>query len=136
MFAGVACFMFADVFWRPGGDDCAALFAAFGPHINDPIGGFDDIEIMFDNDNAIALFDEAVEDFEQFADVFEMESCCWFVENIECASCLCFSEFACEFDSLRFATGQGCRLLAGIALKNVRASSTVISRTSAMVLLR
>ena len=61
--AGVARRDLGDLLRRAFGDDLAALDAAFGTHVDDPVGGFDDVEIMFDHHHAVALFDQAVEDF-------------------------------------------------------------------------
>src|SRR5690606_22573350 len=38
--------------------DLAAGVAAFGPEVDDPIGGLDDLEIVFDHDDRIACFDQ------------------------------------------------------------------------------
>ena len=56
------------------GDNFAALNPAFGAEVDDPIGGLNDVEIMFDDHHAIALFDQTVEHFEQFADILEMQA--------------------------------------------------------------
>ena len=47
---GEAGFAGGDGFWRAGGDDCAAACAAFWPHVDEPVGGFNDIEVVFDDD--------------------------------------------------------------------------------------
>ena len=68
---------------RAFGHDHSALDATFGAEVDDPVGGLDDVEIMFDHDHAVALLDEAVEDFEELADVVEMEAGGGLVEDVE-----------------------------------------------------
>ena len=39
------------------GSECnhrAAVFAAAGAEVDEPVGGFDDVEVMFDDDDGIA----------------------------------------------------------------------------------
>jgi hypothetical protein len=50
-----------DLFRRADRDDLAAAAAAFGTHVDDPVGGFNDVEIMFDDQKGAAAFDELAE---------------------------------------------------------------------------
>jgi hypothetical protein len=43
-----------DVFRRAGGDDVAAGVAAFGAEVYEVVGGFDNVEVVFDNDERAA----------------------------------------------------------------------------------
>src|SRR3546814_1152119 len=72
-----------DLFRCAFGHDFAALDAAFGAHVDDPVGGLDDVEIMFDHDDADALLHKGVEDFQQFADILEMEAGGGLVQYVE-----------------------------------------------------
>ena len=90
-----------------GGDDLAALVAAVGAEVDDPVGGFDDVEIVFDDDDGVALVDEGVEDFEEFADVFEVEAGRGFIEDVEGLPGGAAGEFLGELDALRFAAATG-----------------------------
>ena len=56
------------------GTGIAALAAAFGAHIQQIIGGFDHIHIMFDDHNGIALVGKGMEDVEQLVDVGKMQT--------------------------------------------------------------
>ena len=105
---GVLCDLFRCAF----GDHFAALDAALWPHVDDPVGGLDDIQVVFDHDHAVALFDQGVEDFEQFADVFEVEAGGGLVQNVEGLAGGSAGEFLGELDALGFAAGQGGGLLA------------------------
>src|SRR3546814_3546330 len=57
--------------------------SAFGAEVEDVIGGLDDVEIMLDDDHAVALLDERLEHFEQLADILEMEPGGRLVEDVE-----------------------------------------------------
>ena len=61
--------------------DLAAADAAFGAEVDDVIGGFDHVEIMFDNDQACAVIDQCSEGGEQFVDVVKMQAGRRFVED-------------------------------------------------------
>ena len=78
------------------------------------VGGFDHVEIMFDDDDAVALFHQGVEDFEEFANIFEMEAGGGFIEDVERVAGGAPGEFLGEFDALGFAAGQGGGLLADL----------------------
>ena len=74
-------FYFGDFFGRAFGDDFAAARAAFGSEVYYVIGGFYDIEIMFDNDEAAAVFDQGAKGGEQFIYIVEMQAGRRFVED-------------------------------------------------------
>ena len=40
-----------DLCGSAGGDDAAALFAAARPHVDDPVGALDDVEVVLDDDD-------------------------------------------------------------------------------------
>ena len=61
----------------------AALVAGVGAEVEDPVGGFDDLEVVFDDDEAVAGVDEALEGLEEDFYVFEMEAGGGFVEDEE-----------------------------------------------------
>ena len=54
MVAGVGLVDGRDLFGRPHGDDRTARFAAFRPEIDDPVGGFQDVQVVFDDEQAVA----------------------------------------------------------------------------------
>ena len=61
-----AFFAFGNRFRWPFGQDIAAAIAALRAQINDPVAGFYDLQIMFDDDHRIALIDQGMEDFQEF----------------------------------------------------------------------
>ena len=72
--AGMGIVLLGDIFRRSGGENLAALIAAFRSQVDDPIGGLDDIEIVFDDDNGVALIAEPVQDHQQLLNIVEMQT--------------------------------------------------------------
>ena len=101
--AGVAAFHRHHLFGRAFGHDHAALDAAFGAEVDDPVGGLDDVEIMLDHDHAVALLDEPMEDFEELADVVEMQAGGGLVQDVERVAGGAAAEFLGELDALGLA---------------------------------
>ena len=71
------------LFGRADGHDLAALVAALGTQVDDPVGGLDDLQIMFDHHHRIALLDQRVEHLQQFAHVVEMQARRGLVEDVQ-----------------------------------------------------
>ena len=72
-----------DFFGCAGGDDLTAGGAAFRTEVDDPVGGFDDVEVVLDDEERSAAIDEFLEGHEELADVFKMQAGGWFVEDIQ-----------------------------------------------------
>jgi hypothetical protein len=66
---------------RALGDDAAAVGAGFGADLDDPVGGFEDVEVVLDHDDAVTAVDEGVEDGEEALDVVAVEAGGGFVEQ-------------------------------------------------------
>ncbi len=98
-------------FRRAAGDDPAAGFAAFGSEIDDPIGGLDDFQIMFDHQHGIAGIDEIMQHLEQQFDIGEMQPGGRLIEQIERAAGAFFDQLAGEFHALGLAAGERGRRL-------------------------
>ena len=52
---------FGDVLGRALGDELAAVLAGLGTEVEDPVGGFDDVEVVLDDEQRVAGIDEAAE---------------------------------------------------------------------------
>ncbi len=72
---------FGDGFRSALGHDLAASGAAFGAEVENPVGGFDDVGVVLDDENGIAEVGEAVQDVEELADVVEVEAGSGLVEG-------------------------------------------------------
>src|SRR6266404_4135360 len=71
--ASVALRAGSDLFGGSLGDKLAALVTGLGAEVNDPVGGFDDVEVVLDDQHGVTRVDEALENFEQNAHVVEVE---------------------------------------------------------------
>lgn len=58
--AGIAGFDLGNLLGRALGDDGAAAVAALGTHVNHVVGGFDDVEIVLDDYEAVARVGKAL----------------------------------------------------------------------------
>ena len=101
------CRIGSHVLRRALGDDLAATVAAFGAEVDDPVGGFDDVEVVFDDDDGVALVAQAMQHGKELFDVFEVQAGGGFVENVEGLAGVAFGQFASEFHALGLAAGEG-----------------------------
>ena len=104
--AGVGVGGVGDQLGRAVRDDAATAFAALGAHVEEVVGVADDVEVVLDDDDGVAEVGEAVQDFEQLADVVEVEAGGGLVEEIEGAAGLALGELAGELHALGFAAGE------------------------------
>ena len=95
-----------DLFGRTGGDQLASAIAPFGPHVQNPVRGLNDVQVVFDDHEGTAVFDEAFEGGEELGDVVEVQACGGFVADEERAFIAGLGEMGGEFDALGFATGE------------------------------
>src|SRR3954465_7371662 len=87
----------------PSGHDLAPRAAAFGPHINDPISRLDDVQIVLDDHDGIALIAQPMQDVEQLRYVVEMQSGRRLIEVVQRPSGRTLPQFTRELYPLRFA---------------------------------
>src|SRR6185312_707199 len=100
-----------DLLWGALRDETAAVFAAFGAEIDEPVGVADYIEIVLNDDDGVAEIPQPMQHVEQFFDVLKVQPCCRLVEQVESSPGLALAEFASELNTLRFAAGERhCRL--------------------------
>ena len=150
--AGVGAGRRGDLLGRAGGDHLAALLAALGAEVDDPVGGLDHVEVVLDHDHRVAGVDQAVEHVEQPLDVGEVQAGGRLVEDVERVAGRDLGELGRELDPLRLAAGELRRRLAeadvvepdvvqrlaggarssGCSRRTRHASSTDISSTSAI----
>ena len=86
--ASVFCFFprFAvggDIFGRAGDDDLSAVLARLGADVDDPVGRFDHVQIMFDHDDGIAEIDQPIQHVEELGDIGKMQSGRRLIEEVE-----------------------------------------------------
>ena len=93
------------LFWRALEHHFPALAAAFRAHVDDPIGIFDHIQVVLDDDDRVAGIDQPVHDGQQVADIRHVQAGGRLVHHIDAAL---FVQFAGELDALAFAARQAC----------------------------
>src|SRR5262245_54673732 len=101
-----------DGFRSPLRNDPAAAGAPLGPEVDDVVGGFDDVQIVLDDDDGVALLDELVEDVKQLVRVCKMQSGRWLVENVERSPRPAARQFLRKLHPLRLSPAQRRRGLA------------------------
>ena len=70
-----------DCFRRASCDDFAAPIAGFRAEVNHPIGALDHVEVVLDNNDGMAGVHKALENFQQHANVVEVQAGSGFVEK-------------------------------------------------------
>ena len=76
-------FDFYDAFGFALIEEMAAFHAAGGTEIDEPVGGFDDFEVVFYDEDGVAVFYEGVEGVKEFSHIVEVEACGRLVKNEE-----------------------------------------------------
>src|SRR3989442_1489735 len=106
----------SDVLRSPLRDDAPARVAGARSQLDHPVGPLDDVEMVLDDEHAVAGVDEPVEHAAQRSDVVEVQSRRRLVEDVELAPGAAFParerELACDLQALRLAAGQRGRGLA------------------------
>jgi hypothetical protein len=72
-----------DVLRRPLGHDPPAAVAALGTHVDDPVGGLDDLQIVLDDQDRVALVHQRMQHLQQLAHILEMEPRRRLVEDVD-----------------------------------------------------
>src|SRR5688500_6945630 len=73
-----------NIFRSSDRDNCPTLVSCFRANIDHPVGGLHDIQIVFDHDNGVPLFDKGVESSEQLGNIVEVQSGCRFIKYKQC----------------------------------------------------
>src|SRR3984893_7253155 len=93
---------------RSRGDNVAALLPAFRTEVDDPVRGFDDVEVVLDDQNRRSAVDQFAERGEELLYIVEVQARRGFVEDIQdplvCLRC----KMRGKLQALRLAAGK-CR---------------------------
>ena len=103
---GVAALDARDLFGRAFGDDTPTAVTALGAEVDQPVGCFDHVEVVLDDDHGVAVVAQLVEHAQQEGDVGEMQAGGRLVEDVERAAGIALGEFQGQFDALCLATGK------------------------------
>ena len=73
-------------FGGAAGEEVAALVAGAGAEVDDPVGVFDEVEVVLDEQDGVALVNEAVQHAEQGGAVLEGQAGGGFIQQVEGAA--------------------------------------------------
>ena len=104
---GVAAAGGDEGFGCAGKDEVATARTTFGTEIDDVVGRFYDIKIMFNHNQCVAALDQGVEGREEAVDVVEVKSRGGFVEDEECGDGALLREVVGQFHTLVFTAREG-----------------------------
>ena len=85
----------------------ATAFAAFGAEVDDVVGSTDDMEVVLDDEDAVAKVDEPAEGTEENGDVTCVEAGGGFIEDEEGVLLMLHGDVVGELESLVLAAGEG-----------------------------
>src|SRR5690606_30392775 len=121
--SGDAFLDLSDFLWCSGCNQVATGFAGVRTEIEDVIGAFDDIKVVLNNNKGMPGIDQTLQDENEDADVIEVKTRGWFVQNQDLAlvvikvffpvlvpifrrgSFQCFKKVTDQFQALGFAPG-------------------------------
>lgn len=92
---------------RTGHQDAATTGAPLRPQIDDPVGGFDNVQIVLDDDDGVAPVPQLVQHLEQLLDVVEVQPCGRLVQDVEGLAGIPLGELPRQLDPLRLAPREG-----------------------------
>src|SRR2546425_9077826 len=95
-----------ELFRRAGGHHASTIVAALGSEIDDPVGGFDHVEVVLDDHDRVALIHELVQHVEQTLDVGEVQPGGRLVEDVQGASRRSTRQFGHKLHSLSFSRSE------------------------------
>ena len=100
----IALLAFSYFFGSTGRKHLSSSSSAFRPHVDDVVGQLDDVEVMLDDNNRIALIHQTIKHIHQNTDIFEMKAGGWFVEDVDGLARISFGKFGSKLYTLAFAS--------------------------------
>lgn len=93
-------------------DDAAATVTAGRTEVDDVIGDFDDVEVVFDDDDGVPVIDDRLQNVDESSDVIGVQTGGRFVEDIKRFPRGTALQFGGQFDALGLTAGEFRRGLA------------------------
>lgn len=87
---------------RTGHHDLATFVAAFGAQVNEPVGRFDNVQIVLNDKHGIAFVRQAVQHMQQFINVCKVKPGGGLVQNIQRFARAFAGQFIRQFNALCF----------------------------------
>src|SRR6266436_10343310 len=105
--AGKGFVLAGDFLGGAGRDHLAALVAALGPQVHDPVRGLDHVHVVLDDHHRVALVHQLVENFQEAPDIGEVQPGGGLVEDVERAPGRPPAQLGGELHALGLAAGDG-----------------------------
>ena len=100
---GVALAAGGHLLGRAGKHQCAAAASALGPHVDEVVGHLDDVEVVLDDDDRVALVDELLQHLQEHLYVVEVQPRGGLVEQVDGAACVALGQFGGQLYALALA---------------------------------
>lgn len=88
----VSQFALGHLFRRTLGEHLTTATSTFRSHVDDIVGQLDHVEVVLDDDHRVATADEFFQDRHEYADILEVQTRCWLVEDVERLACVALAE--------------------------------------------
>ena len=79
----MALFTRRHLFWCTGNDELPTTLTRVGAKVDHPVGAFNNVKVVFDDDDAMTDVHQALEDLEQHAHVVEVQAGRGFIKKEE-----------------------------------------------------
>jgi len=109
--ASVGFFDPGHFFGCAGRHQLAAFVTAFRAEVNHPVRVFDDVQVVFNNDNRIAFVHEFSQNVQQALHILKVQARGRLIQNVKGFAGLGARQFRGKLDALGFPAGQGGRAL-------------------------
>ena len=83
MLARVAVGVPCNLFRRSLGDHQTTPLAALWSEVKHPIGALDHIEMVFDDDDRVAVAPETEQNLDELVNISQSETCGWLIEDVD-----------------------------------------------------
>ena len=97
---------FDDVLGRTHGHHLSAARAAFGAHVDDPVSGFDHVQIVLNHHDGVARIAQLVQHLEQQLHIGKVQAGGGLIQDVERAARVAFGQFLGQLDALGLTAGQ------------------------------
>ena len=114
---GIAFLHFDKIFRAPFKYQVPAIFTGIRPQVNDPVGTFHYVRVVFNNKDGMATLDKRVKGLKQFLDIMEIQSGSRLIKDEKVVIIrISFSQESGELYTLCFTTGKSA---AGLSQGNI-----------------
>lgn len=92
-----------------GSQHSSAAVAALGAHVDQPVSALDDVEVVLDCNDGIALINQALNHAQELADILKVQTGGGFIQHIDGSAVGALLQFGGQLDALSLTTGEGGR---------------------------